>query len=43
MYLGEEVLNKFSEDLKDIGQVEKKPNVEGKQMSIIVAPLAGKK
>jgi translation initiation factor IF-3 len=42
MYLGEEVLNKYAEDLKDVGLVEKKPNVEGKSMSIIVAPL-GKK
>jgi translation initiation factor IF-3 len=43
MYLGEEVLNKFAEDLKDIAIVEKKPNVEGKSMSIIVAPLGKKK
>jgi translation initiation factor IF-3 len=43
MYLGEEVLLKYSEDLKDHGIVEKKPNVEGKSMSIIVAPIGKKK
>jgi translation initiation factor IF-3 len=43
MYLGEEVLLKYSEDLKDHGIVEKKPNVEGKSMSIIVAPISKKK
>lgn len=43
MYLGEEVLNKFAEDLKEIGVVEKRPNVEGRNMSIIVAPLVKKK
>jgi len=43
MYLGEDVLNKYSEDLKDFGIVEKKPNVEGKTMSIIVAPISKKK
>lgn len=43
MYLGEEVLNKYAEDLKDLAIVEKKPNVEGKSMSIIVAPLGKKK
>ncbi len=43
MYLGEEVINKYAEDLKDLAIVEKKPNVEGKSMSIIVAPLGKKK
>lgn len=39
MYIGENVLNQFTEDLKDKGVIEKKPNVEGRMMSIIVAPL----
>jgi translation initiation factor IF-3 len=43
MYLGEEVLQKYAEDLKDIGIIEKRPNVEGKTMSMIVAPLSKKK
>ena len=42
MDLGEEVLDKFKEDLKDICIIESQPNVEGKNMSMIVAP-AGKK
>lgn len=43
MYLGEEVLNQYTEDLKEFGTVEKRPNIEGKTMSIIVAPVAKKK
>ena len=42
MYLGEEVLKKYEEDLKEFGIIEKSPNVEGKNMSMIVAPLKKK-
>ena len=36
--LGEQVLNKFSEQLKDETILEKKPLLEGKNMFIILAP-----
>ena len=36
--MGEDVLNNFIEDLKDISTVEKKPFLEGKNMFIILAP-----
>lgn len=36
--LGEEVLNKFVEELQEISNVEKKPLLEGKNMFIILAP-----
>ena len=36
--LGEEVLNKFVEELSDVSSLEKKPLLEGKNMFIILAP-----
>ena len=36
MKIGENVLNKFVEDLSDIGAVEKKPLLEGKTMFVIL-------
>ena len=36
--LGEEVLNKFAEAIKDVGVVEKKPKLEGKNMTMILNP-----
>ena len=43
MYIGEEVLQRFKEDLKSYGSIENKPNVEGRTMSMLVAPLSKKK
>lgn len=43
MHLGEEVLKQYAEDLKDLCIIEKAPVVEGKTMSMIVAPLSKKK
>ena len=40
--LGEEVLNKFIEDLSDVSSPEKKPILEGKNMFIILAKKADK-
>lgn len=37
--LGEEVLNKFIEELSEIASVEKRPLLEGKNMFIILTPL----
>ncbi len=37
--MGENVLNKFIEELKDVSVVEKKPLLEGKNMFIILAPI----
>ena len=36
--IGEDVLNQFIEELKDVATVEKKPFLEGKNMFIILAP-----
>ena len=36
--LGEQVLNKFSEELSEVSVLEKKPLLEGKNMFIILAP-----
>ena len=36
--LGEQVLNKFSEELAELATLEKKPLLEGKNMFIILAP-----
>ncbi|MDP4094109.1 MAG: translation initiation factor IF-3 [Bacillota bacterium] len=36
--LGEEVLGKFAEAIKDVGTVEKKPKLEGKSMTMILNP-----
>lgn len=40
--LGEEVLNKFVEELSDVSQAEKKPLLEGKNMFIILAKKTDK-
>ena len=40
--LGEQVLNKFIEELAEISTVEKKPLLEGKKMFIILAKKADK-
>ena len=40
--LGEEVLNKFSDELSDVSSLEKKPLLEGKNMFIILAKKADK-
>lgn len=36
--LGEEILLRFADILKDIGVVEKRPKLEGKNMSMIINP-----
>jgi len=36
--LGEEMLEKFAEALKDVGTVEKKPRLEGRSMTMILNP-----
>ena len=36
--LGEQVLNKFAEELSEVATLEKKPLLEGKNMFIILAP-----
>jgi translation initiation factor IF-3 len=35
---GEELLNRFTVDLEDHGKVEQKATLEGKRMSLIIAP-----
>jgi len=36
--LGEEILSKFAEAIKDVGTVEKKPKLEGRSMIMIISP-----
>jgi len=43
MYIGEDVLNQFKDDLSEFGTIENKPNVEGRNMSMIIAPTSKKK
>ena len=40
--LGEQVLNRFSEELEEVALVEKKPLLEGKNLFIILAPINNK-
>jgi translation initiation factor IF-3 len=40
--LGLEVLARVMEDLNDLGKVESQPNMEGRVMSMVVAPLKSK-
>ncbi len=40
---GEELLNKFIEFLSEVGKVEQKPKLEGKNMAVIIAPDKAKK
>jgi len=35
---GEAILNRFIEDLQDIGIVEKQPKLEGRNMILVMAP-----
>ena len=37
--IGREVLNRVTEDLKDVGKAEAYPRLEGRVMSTILAPL----
>ena len=36
--VGREVMNKFINELSEIGTVEKRPKLEGKTMSVVIAP-----
>jgi translation initiation factor IF-3 len=40
--LGLEVLARVTEDLHDVGKVESQPNMDGRVMSMVVAPLKSK-
>lgn len=40
---GANILNRFSEALAEVGKVEMEPKLEGKRMTIILAPTAPKK
>jgi translation initiation factor IF-3 len=37
--LGREVLHRVTEDLKDLAKIESRPSMEGRTMSMILAPL----
>lgn len=43
MDIGEEVLEQFANDLVEVGTIEGKPNVEGRMMSMLIAPKGKKK
>lgn len=40
--VGREVLNRFTENISDIANVEKAPSMEGNTMSVVFAPKKGK-
>ncbi len=40
--MGKEVLERFYELTKDVGQIEKKPSMEGKMMIMFMGPLTNK-
>lgn len=42
-YIGEEVLIKFIDDLKEYGIAEGRPNMEGRTLNVIVSPISKKK
>ncbi len=37
--VGEEVMNRFIEQISDIAQVDKKPSMQGNTMSVVLSPL----
>ena len=41
--IGRKVLERFAEALKEDGQIEQRPKMEGRSMFLVVAPLAEKK
>ncbi|NMA81218.1 MAG: translation initiation factor IF-3 C-terminal domain-containing protein, partial [Jeotgalicoccus halophilus] len=40
--IGRKVLERFAEALKEDGQIEQRPKMEGRSMFLVVAPLAEK-
>ena len=38
-HLGNELMGKIKEDMKDIGKVELHPKFDGKQMIMVIQPL----
>ena len=40
--LGEDVLNKFKDAVAEYGTVDKRPSMEGRSMSMLILPVAGK-
>lgn len=40
--LGRDVLNRLSEDLKDVGQIESRPKMEGRNMFMMLGPITDK-
>ena len=40
---GKELLEKLAEDLEEFGKVEKEPTMEGRRMTMIIAPKKSKK
>jgi translation initiation factor IF-3 len=40
--LGRDLLHRVAEDVKDHGKVENMPKMEGRQMSMMIGPLAAK-
>ena len=38
--LGRDMLNRVAEEIKDVGVIEQQPKLEGKSMTMIIAPIA---
>ena len=43
MAIGREILEKFLEDVKEVGSCDKKPVLDGRFMSMVISPLSNKK
>lgn len=41
--IGMEIMNRVADDLEDIGNVEQRPKLEGRQMVMVIAPSGKKK
>ena len=43
MAIGRDILEKFLEDVKEVGSCDKKPVLDGRFMSMVISPLSNKK
>lgn len=41
--LGEDILNRFASEIEEVGIIDKKPKMEGRNMSMFISPKAGEK
>ena len=41
--LGEDILNRFASEIEEVGIIDKKPKMEGRNMSMFISPKTGEK